>query len=137
MAFGSFDDSGHSQQNAEINVVPLIDVMLVLLVIFIITAPLLTNAVKLDLPTATSNINQIKRENVQIAIDATGQLFWNGQAIDRFDLQARLAQSSKLEPQPEIQLHADKTIVYQRVAEVLSDAAKVGMTHIGFVTEPN
>lgn len=137
MAFGSFDDSGHSQQNAEINVVPLIDVMLVLLVIFIITAPLLTNAVKLDLPTATSNINQIKRENVQIAIDATGQLFWNGQAIDRFDLQARLAQSSKLEPQPEIQLHADKTIAYQRVAEVLSDAAKVGMTHIGFVTEPN
>ena len=137
VAFGSFDDSGHSQQNAEINVVPLIDVMLVLLVIFIITAPLLTNAVKLDLPTATSNINQIKRENVQIAIDATGQLFWNGQAIDRFDLQARLAQSSKLEPQPEIQLHADKTIAYQRVAEVLSDAAKVGMTHIGFVTEPN
>ena len=137
MAFGSFDDSGHTQQNAEINVVPLIDVMLVLLVIFIITAPLLTNAVKLDLPTATSNVNQIKREHLQIAIDASGQLFWNGVAIDRATLRSHLAQSSKLEPQPEIQLHADKTIAYQRVAEVLSDAAKVGMTHIGFVTDPN
>ena len=137
MAFGSFDSSGHTQQNAEINVVPLIDVMLVLLVIFIITAPLLTNAVKLDLPTAKSNINQPKRENLHIAIDAAGRLFWNGEAIDRAALQLRLAQSAKQEPQPEIQLRADKTIAYQRVAEVLSDAAKVGMTRIGFVTDPN
>ncbi|MFM9969094.1 MAG: ExbD/TolR family protein [Burkholderiales bacterium] len=137
MAFGSFDNSGHTRQNAEINVVPLIDVMLVLLVIFIITAPLLTNAVKLDLPTATSNVNQIKRENLQIAIGATGQLFWNGEMLDRASLQTRLAQSSKQEPQPEIQLRADKAVPYQRVAEVLSDAARVGMTRIGFVTDPN
>lgn len=117
--------------------VPLIDVMLVLLVIFIITAPLLTNAVKLDLPTATSNINQVKRENLQIAINASGQLFWNGEVVDRAILQTRLAQSAKQEPQPEIQFRADKSIPYQRVAEVLSDAAKAGMTRIGFVTDPS
>ena len=135
-SFGSFDDGGHMQQNAEINMVPLIDVMLVLLVIFIITAPLLTHAVKLDLPTASSQVNQLKPQNVQIAIDAAGQLFWNGEAVDRAALQARLAQSSTQEPQPEIQFRADKTTPYQRVTEVLADAARVGMTRIGFVAEP-
>ena len=134
MAFGSFDNSGHSQQNAEINMVPLIDVMLVLLVIFIITAPLLTHAVKLDLPTASS---KVKPENIQIAIDGDGKLYWNGEVVERKGLQARLAEASKKDPQPEIQFRADKKTPYQRVTEVLSDAAKVGMTRIGFVSEPN
>ena len=137
MAFGSFDSGGHSSQNAEINMVPLIDVMLVLLVIFIITAPLLTHAVKLDLPTASSNVNQVKPENIQIAIDGDGRLFWNGEVVERKLLQERLAASSKRTPQPEIQFRADKKVQYQRVTEVLSDAAKVGMTRIGFVSEPN
>ena len=137
MAFGSFDSGGHSQQNAEINMVPLIDVMLVLLVIFIITAPLLTHAVKLDLPTASSNVNQVKPENIQIAIDGDGKLFWNGEVVERKVMQERLAASSKQTPQPEIQFRADKKVQYQRVTEVLSDAAKVGMTRIGFVSEPN
>jgi biopolymer transport protein ExbD len=137
MAFGSFDNSGHTQQNAEINMVPLIDVMLVLLVIFIITAPLLTHAVKLDLPTASSAVNQVKPENIQIAIDPEGKLYWNGEVVDRKGMQDRLEQSSKKQPQPEIQFRADKKTPYQRVTEVLSDAAKVGMTRIGFVSEPN
>src|SRR5258705_8096367 len=102
MAFGGFSKGGDSVPMAEINMVPLIDVMLVLLVIFIITAPLLTHAVKLDLPTATSQVNQVKPENVQIAIDAAGQLFWNGEPVERAALQTRLAQSSKRAPQPEI-----------------------------------
>jgi biopolymer transport protein ExbD len=137
MAFGSFDSSGHTQQNAEINMVPLIDVMLVLLVIFIITAPLLTHAVKLDLPTASSTVNQIKPENIQIAIDGDGKLYWNGEVVERKLMQERLTASSKQTPQPEIQFRADKKTPYQRVTEVLSDAAKVGMTRIGFVSEPN
>lgn len=137
MAFGSFDSSGHTQQNAEINMVPLIDVMLVLLVIFIITAPLLTHAVKLDLPTASSAVNQVKPENIQIAIDGDGKLYWNGEVVERKLLQERLAEASKKAPQPEIQFRADKKTPYQQVTEVLADAAKVGMTRIGFVSEPN
>ena len=99
MAFGSFDSgSGGSRTMAEINMVPLIDVMLVLLVIFIITAPLLTHAVKLELPKATSAPNLTKPDNIQLAIDAAGLLHWNGEIVDRAGLRQRLAAASKLEP---------------------------------------
>jgi biopolymer transport protein ExbD len=83
MAFASFDSKNASAPMAEINMVPLIDVMLVLLVIFIVTAPLLTQAVKLDLPKASSQPNQAKAEKIEFAIDATGALFWNGEPVDR------------------------------------------------------
>ena len=83
MAFGSFDRKSASQPMAEINMVPLIDVVLVLLVIFIVTAPLLTNAVKLDLPKATSNADVQKPDKVEFAIDGTGALFWNGERLSR------------------------------------------------------
>jgi biopolymer transport protein ExbD len=136
MAFGSFDSGSHTQQNAEINMVPLIDVMLVLLVIFIITAPLLTHAVKLDLPVASSAVNQVKPENIQIAIDGDGKLYWNGEVVERKAMQERLEVSAQKKPQPEIQFRADKKVPYQRVSEVLSDAAKVGMSRIGFVSDP-
>ena len=83
MAFGSFDRKTSSQPMAEINMVPLIDVVLVLLVIFIVTAPLLTNAVKLDLPKATATADIQKPEKVEFAIDATGALFWKGERLSR------------------------------------------------------
>ena len=91
MAFGSFDRKTSSQPMAEINMVPLIDVVLVLLVIFIVTAPLLTNAVKLDLPKATSTADIQKPEKVEFAIDATGSLFWNGERISREDAVAQVS----------------------------------------------
>src|SRR3954466_11999931 len=120
MAFGSFDrNKNSSQPMAEINMVPLIDVVLVLLVIFIVTAPLLTHAVKLDLPKATSNADIQKPEKVEFAIDASGGLFWKGERLSREDAQARFAEAGQKRPQPEIYLRADQNVPYRYVAEML------------------
>ena len=138
MSFNTYDDDGDDPKPlSEINVVPLVDVMLVLLVIFIITAPLLTHSVKIDLPRAASNPNVIKRGNVQLAIDQAGTVFWNGEVVDRPGLARRMKASATLDPQPELHIHADGATAYGRVAEVLSDAAKAGMVRIGFVTDPH
>lgn len=135
MAFGGFN-RGEPAPMAEINMVPLIDVMLVLLVIFIITAPLLTHAVKIDLPKASSHPNLTRPENIQLAIRASGDIFWNGEPVTRRQLRERLAASSRLQPQPEIHLRADRTTLYQAIAEVMADTAKAGLTRIGFISEP-
>jgi biopolymer transport protein ExbD len=136
VAFGGFDKGGGSAPMAEINMIPLIDVMLVLLVIFIITAPLLTHAVKLDLPRASSRVNQTKPDNIQLAIDHAGTVFWNGEVVDAVQWRERMAAAAKIQPQPEVHLRADGDVAYRRVAQVMSDAAKVGLTRIGFVTDP-
>jgi biopolymer transport protein ExbD len=136
MAFGSFNKSGESAPMAEINMVPLIDVMLVLLVIFIITAPLLTHAVKIELPKASSQTNTMPRENVQLGVKAGGEIYWNGQQVDSAGLASRMAEAAKLDPQPEIHLRADRTTEYQKVAEVMAAAARAGLVKIGFVTQP-
>ncbi|SEQ01202.1 biopolymer transport protein ExbD [Solimonas aquatica] len=136
MAFGSFHGQRGSAPMAEINVIPLVDIMLVLLVIFIITAPLLTNAVKIDLPRASSNANIGKVDKVQLSIDADGQLYWNGEKLDRAQLQQRL-QAAGAQPQPpELHLHADRNTRYEIIAEVMSDAAQRGVAKLGFVTDP-
>jgi biopolymer transport protein ExbD len=136
MAFGSFDRKTASQPMAEINMVPLIDVVLVLLVIFIVTAPLLTNAVKLDLPKATSNADIQKPEKVEFAIDASGSLFWNGERISREDAVTKFAEAGTKRPQPEVYLRADQGVAYRYVAEMLADASKAGLSKIAFVSEP-
>jgi biopolymer transport protein ExbD len=136
MAFGGFSKEGNATPMAEINMVPLIDVMLVLLVIFIITAPLLTHAVKVDLPRASSTPNLTRPDNVQLAIDAEGRVFWNGETLDRAAWRSRMDAAAKLKPQPEVHLRADGAVAYRRVAEVMSDAARSGLTRIGFVTDP-
>jgi len=136
MAFSTFDDDTDAAPLSEINVVPLVDVMLVLLVIFIITAPLLTHSVKIDLPRASSRPNVTQAEHIQLGIDAGGIVYWNGEVVERAELQHRLADSAKREPQPELHIRADRTTQYQRIAEVLSDAANAGLLRIGFVTDP-
>jgi biopolymer transport protein ExbD len=136
MAFGGFKQGGDTTPMAEINMVPLIDVMLVLLVIFIITAPLLTHAVKVDLPKASSEANLTRPDHISISIDAAGTLYWNGERIDRSGLRARLADASKKQPQPELHLRADKATPYQALAEVMADSAKAGMSRLGFVSDP-
>ena len=98
MAFGGFSKEGNASPMAEINMIPLIDVMLVLLVIFIITAPLLTHAVKIDLPKAASAPNQTKPDNVQLAVNAAGQIFWNGEVVSRTVLKERLRWPSAASP---------------------------------------
>jgi biopolymer transport protein ExbD len=136
MAFGSFDRKTSSQPMAEINMVPLIDVVLVLLVIFIVTAPLLTNVVKLDLPKATSAADIQKPEKVEFAIDANGGLFWKGERISREEAVAKFAEEGRKRPQPEVYLRADQNVPYRYVAETLADASKGGLSKVAFVSEP-
>jgi biopolymer transport protein ExbD len=137
MAFGGFNRGSAPAPMAEINMVPLIDVMLVLLVIFIVTAPLLTHAVKVDLPKASSQPNQTKPDNVQLAIDDRGVVYWNGEVLDRQGWRSRMDAASGQRPQPEVHIRADGAVAYRRVAEVMADAARAGLTRIGFVTEPH
>lgn len=136
MAFASFDSKNTGTPMSDINMVPLIDVMLVLLVIFIVTAPLLTQAVKLELPKASSQLNDLPPERIEIAIDAAGVLFWNGEVVTRPDLQQRFATAGTAAVQPELQLRADQGVAYRFVAQTLADASKAGLGRIGFVSEP-
>jgi biopolymer transport protein ExbD len=137
MAFASFSDGDDAGDLAEINMIPLIDVMLVLLVIFIITAPLLTHAVKVDLPKASSAPNITKPENVQLAIDAASQVYWNGEPLDAATLTVRMQAAAAVQPQPELHLRAEASTPYEKVAHVMSEAARHGLTRIGFVTDPS
>ncbi len=136
MAFASFDARRVSAPMSEINMVPLIDVMLVLLVIFIVTAPLLTQAVKLELPRADAAENLPKPQRIEFAIDAAGSRYWNGEPVGRDEAARRFAEEGTKQPQPEIQLRADQATAYRHVAETLADASKAGLSKIGFVSEP-
>ncbi|TCP05057.1 ExbD/TolR family protein [Caldimonas thermodepolymerans] len=136
MAFASFDNKSSGAPMAEINMVPLIDVMLVLLVIFIVTAPLLTHAVKLELPKATTQVNPPQPEKVEFAIDAAGIRYWNGDPVTREEAVRRFAAEGAKPVQPEVHLKADQDVAYRFVAETLADASKAGLTRIGFLTEP-
>lgn len=137
MAFGSLEIADDNDPLADINMVPLIDVMLVLLVIFIIAAPLLTHAVKIDLPKAASAPNLTRPENVQLAIDAESRVYWNGNLVDPPALNEYLRATSTLQPQPEIHIRAERTTPYEKVAQVISEAARAGLGRIGFVTDPS
>ncbi|KAA0214455.1 MAG: biopolymer transporter ExbD [Lautropia sp.] len=136
MAFASFDRKSGTAPMADINMVPLIDVMLVLLVIFIVTAPLLTHAVRLELPRADSQVNHAEPDRIEFAIGAAGERFWNGEPVSREEAAQRFAAASQREPQPEIHLRADQSANYRFVAETLADAARAGLTRIGFISEP-
>ena len=136
MAFGSFNHHRQQGPMADINVTPMVDVMLVLLVIFIISAPMFTHAVKLDLPKAQAQANPQQPASVSVAIDAKGQVYWNDEAVAATALDARLAAASKLDPQPELQLRADKNTRYEVVAQVMAAAQTAGLAKLGFVTEP-
>ena len=136
MAFASFDSRNAGAPMADINMVPLIDVMLVLLVIFIVTAPLLTHAVKLELPRASSQVNVLKPEKIEFAIDAQGTLHWNGEVVTRAQAAQRFATEATKQPQPEVHLRADQNVAYRFVAQTLADASKAGLTKVGFISDP-
>ncbi|MFM1850156.1 MAG: hypothetical protein RL446_995 [Pseudomonadota bacterium] len=136
MAFHVSSKTGRHQPNPEINMVPLIDVMLVLVIIFMVTAPLMTHAVKVDLPKASSQRNEVKPQTISLSIDAGGTLYWNKEKADWAALPGRLKAESAKDPQPELHIRADENTAYKKVAELMSEAAKVGLTKIGFVTDP-
>ncbi len=136
MAFGGFSDNQNAAPMADINVTPMVDVMLVLLVIFIITAPLFTHAIKLDLPQAQSAPAPEKPETISLSIDGRGRIFWNDAEIDRAELDARIAAAAKQTPAPELHLRADRDTRYEVIAQVMAAAQAGGLSKIGFVTEP-
>jgi len=136
MGQNPFSAGEHTQPMSEINTTPLVDVMLVLLVIFIITAPLLSHAVKIDLPQATSQPLEEKPEVIDLAVDAEGKLFWNDAEIQAADLAGKLQEEAGKQQQSELQIRADKNTRYQVLAEVLAKAQTAGMKKVGFVSQP-
>ncbi|MFT0531324.1 ExbD/TolR family protein [Castellaniella hirudinis] len=136
MAFGSFDSKGPGTAMSEINMVPLIDVMLVLLVIFIITAPLLSHSIRINVPQVTAQPVEQKPVVIDLAIDPIGQLFWNDQPVAIEALEARFAAEAGADPQPEIRIRADVDTRYSELAEIMGAARRAGMKRLGFVTQP-
>jgi len=124
------------RSSAEINIVPLVDVILVLLVIFIVTAPLITQAVKVNLPEAASQPVQTPIKPVVVAIDADGGLHWDGRALTLEDVETQARALAVAQPDAELHIEADRAVAYDAVAQVLAAAARAGVTRIGFVTDP-
>jgi biopolymer transport protein ExbD len=131
--FASDEDDG---MMSEINMTPLVDVMLVLLIIFLVTIPAINHAVKIDLPHASSQPQDDKPAHVDVAIAADGTTLWDDKPVDAAALDARIAQAAQQNPQPEIHLRADRKVPYEKVADLMSAAQAGGLTKIGFVTEP-
>ncbi|MDP2017119.1 biopolymer transporter ExbD [Hydrogenophaga sp.] len=134
MAIGTQQDS--DDMMSEINMIPFIDVMLVLLIIFIITVPVIKHAVNIELPQASMEKVQDKPDNIRLAVDAEGVYFWNDQRVDDADFATRLQAAAAQEPQPELHIRGDKAVRYERVAQAMATAQRSGVRKIGFITEP-
>ena len=133
MAFEAHDNNDDVM--SEINMTPLVDVMLVLLVIFIITVPVLQHAVKVELPRATSTRDKTPPENLQLAVDAQGRFFLGKQAVAADALEEHLREQAAREPQPQLYIRGDKKVPYEHVAQAMTAAQRAGLGRIGFVTE--
>ncbi|NML35263.1 ExbD/TolR family protein [Paraburkholderia antibiotica] len=131
--FAGDDDDGLMN---EINMTPLVDVMLVLLIVFMVTIPVIRHAVKIDLPHASSQKEDTKPAQVTVAIDADGNVLWDNDKVDDAALAAKIAAAAQASPQPELHLDADRKVPYEKVAQVMSAAQAGGLTKIGFVTQP-
>jgi biopolymer transport protein ExbD len=136
MAMGSFNAQNHQAPTAEINMTPLVDVMLVLLIIFIITAPLMTHSVKVELPRASSTPTPEKPMTLQVAINADNAVFVGSEAVDRTLLEQKFRDAVARDANVEMHLKADKATRYESVAETMSAARRAGLSKIGFVTQP-
>jgi biopolymer transport protein ExbD/biopolymer transport protein TolR len=136
MAFGRLERSVGATPMSDINMTPLIDVMLVLLVIFIITAPLMTSSLKLDLPRTDAAHPSEAPQFIGVAIDPQGGLHFGDERLDDVAFAARITEAAKQNPQMEVQLRADRRVPYGRVAELIGIVQKAGLTRIGFVAEP-
>ncbi|MFM0726983.1 biopolymer transporter ExbD [Paraburkholderia strydomiana] len=136
MAMSPFSDDDDQGLMNEINMTPLVDVMLVLLIIFLVTIPAMQHAVRIDLPHASSQPEAVKATHVDVAVDADGAILWDGQAVTEEGLRARIAEAAHATPQPELHLRADRKVPYERVAEVMSAVQAGGLTKMGFVTTP-
>jgi biopolymer transport protein ExbD len=141
MAFSSSGGAGgkytaDTPPMSEINVTPMVDVMLVLLIIFMITAPLITHKIAIDLPQAAAQKNPDKPDIVTLSVDAEGRLYWNEQAVTDDEWKVRVRSAALKTPQPELHLRADMKTQYQKLATIMADAQSAGLVKIGFVTNP-
>jgi biopolymer transport protein ExbD len=134
MAFGTLDDTEDVMN--EINMTPLVDVMLVLLIIFIITVPVMKHSVNIDLPHASNQKQETKPETIRLSVDAQGRYWWNESAVADADLERLFKTESGRNPQPELHIRGDKDVRYERVAQAMAAAQHAGMRKIGFITEP-
>ncbi|WP_298924501.1 biopolymer transporter ExbD [uncultured Ramlibacter sp.] len=134
MAFGTQDETDDVMN--EINMTPLVDVMLVLLIIFIITIPVMKHAVNIDLPRATNQPQEAKPETVRLSVDAKGDYWWNENKVDDKTLPGMLQTEAAKNPQPELHIRGDKDVRYERVAQAMAQAQQAGLRKIGFITEP-
>ena len=136
MTFGRLERTQGPQPMSDINVTPLVDVMLVLVVIFIITAPLLASAIRLDLPKTDAAKPVDAPKFVTLVVDKSGQTFLNDKALKLDELARQLAQTAGRNPDTEVQLRADEAVPYGKVVAVMGVAQKAGLNRIGFVAEP-
>lgn len=135
MAFGNGLDES-DEVMSEINMTPLVDVMLVLLIIFIIAMPLLTHSVTIDLPRADNRQNEITPETVTLSVTANGEIHWNEQILTQDELNQTLQAVAQQQPQPEIHLRGDRQVDYEHVVKVMAAVQRAGILKLGFVTEP-
>lgn len=132
------EGDGDERPMNEINTTPLVDVMLVLLIVFMITIPVITQTVPLDLPQVRNEATKTKPENINISVNKEGQVFWNqGLLRDNTELLERLKQSATIVPQPELHVRADQQTRYEYVGRVILDAQRAGIQKVGFITEPD
>ncbi len=136
MAFGRLERTEGPRPMSDINVTPLVDVMLVLVVILIITAPLMASSIRLDLPRAEAGAAQDVPKFVTVALDAQGRVFFNDQPVSVEQLAQRLAEAARQSADTELQLRADQAVPYGRVVEIMAAAQKAGLNRIGFVAQP-
>ena len=137
MAFNVGSDSGEDEINANINTTPLVDVMLVLLIIFLITIPVVTQTVPMTLPKETNIAHQTKPENIEISVNKDGDVFWNAKPVaDNDTLVKKLKQIGVLNPQPEVHIRGDEKARYESVGRVVFACQRAGILKISFVTEP-
>ncbi|WP_137896721.1 biopolymer transporter ExbD [Ramlibacter sp. 2FC] len=134
MAFGTQDEPDEVMN--EINMTPLVDVMLVLLIIFIITVPVMKHAVNVDLPSASNQREQVKPETVRLSVQADGGYYWNESRVADEALPALLQAEAAKQPQPDLHIRGDKAVRYERVAQAMAAAQQAGLRKIGFITEP-
>ena len=136
MNVGSADDD-EGEMNSSINTTPLVDVMLVLLIIFLITIPVVTQSIKLDLPKERNLPTQTKPENIVIAVNREGEIFWGIERLPDIEtLVTRLKKESVKEPQPEVHIRGDSEVRYEAVGRVVVACQRAGIFKVGFITEP-
>jgi len=135
MSFGGFDKNNNAAPMSEINTTPLVDVMLVLLIIFMVTAPLITNTTNINLPNSKTTASLEKPNVINISLDEMGRIFWNGKEISQENLPQLLQNAMAIKKDTELRLQADRETRYQKITDIMTEANKAGITKLGFVTK--